>query len=142
MQDTTYEHQPELCSPPPAAAALHRSSGKWNDDLVVHWVERWARETPQKIAVQPFDGPSCNYADLNDRSLRFANALLALGVKPGDVVAIQLPSSVEFIVAYLGVTRMGAILSTMHMPYREGELEPLVDFAEAKAIICGPAAGS
>lgn len=125
-----------------AATALYRSTGQWNDELVVHWIERWARETPQKAAIQPFQGPACSYAELNDKSLRFANALLGLGVKSGDVVAIQLPSSVEFIIAYLGVTRMGAILSTMHMPYREGELEPLVRFAEARAIICGPAAGS
>ena len=125
-----------------AATDLYRSTGQWNDDLVVHWVEYWARETPQKLAVEPFRAPACSYAELNERSLRFANALLRLGLKAGDVVAIQLPSSVEFLIAYLGVTRMGGILATMHMPYREGELEPLVRFAEAKAIICGPATAS
>lgn len=125
----------------PALAAQHRASGRWNDDHVVHWVEHWAKETPEKIAIEPYGAPSCSYAALNDASLRFANALLDLGLRAGDVVAIQLPSSVEFITAYLGVTRMGAILSTMHMPYREGELEPLLNFAEAKAVICGPANG-
>lgn len=124
------------------ATALHRSTGYWNDELVVHWVEYWAHATPGKIAVEPFAGRPCSYGELNDRSLRFANALLSMGFKAGDLVAIQLPSSVEFLIAYLGVQRMGGILATMHMPYREGELEPLVRFAEAKAIICGPATAS
>lgn len=132
---------PNYVPHPPAMAALHRSTGRWNDDLVVHWVERWAKETPSKIAVEPFSAPACTYVELNDKSLRFGNALLDLGLRPGDVVAIQLPSSVEFLTAYLGVTRIGAVLSTMHMPYREGELEPLLSFAEAKAVICAPASG-
>ena len=109
---------------------------------MVDWVEAWSRKTPDKAAIEDSDGRSCTYAELDERSLRFANSLLDLGIKPGDVVAIQLPSSIEFLTAYLGVTRMGGILATMHMPYREGELEPLVNFAEARAIICGPAAGS
>ena len=36
----------------------------------------------------------------------------------------------------MGTAMMGGILATMHMPYRGGEMEPLLEHGEAKAVIC------
>ena len=58
------------------------------------------------------------------------------GSSRGDVVAIQLPSNAEFLIAYFGVVLMGGVFCTMHMPYRAGEMQPLMRFARARAVIC------
>src|SRR5437867_922495 len=47
------------------------------------------------------------FADLQERSARFAGALAALGVEPGDRVATLLPKSPELVVAAVGIWRLG-----------------------------------
>ena len=116
-----------------------RRAGLWNEDRLADYLERWARDTPDRIAMGVPGEPGLTYREVLDQSRRFANALLGLGLRKGDVVAIQAPNVPEFLIAYYGVTMMGGILCTLHMPYREGEMAPLLRFAAAKAIICCPA---
>jgi acetyl-CoA synthetase len=52
------------------------------------------------------------FAELRERSARFAGALLALGVGPGDRVATLLPKSPELVAAAIGIWRLGAV----HVP--------------------------
>jgi acyl-CoA synthetase (AMP-forming)/AMP-acid ligase II len=129
---------PHYLPHPEAARQTFRSSGQWNSDILADWLDGWARRTPAKTVVHEPTGRVTSYGELREASARLANALLKLGLKKGDVVAIQLPSCLEFLIAYFGVTRMGGVLATMHMPYRDGELEPLIRFAEARAVICAP----
>jgi non-ribosomal peptide synthetase component E (peptide arylation enzyme) len=130
--------------PPFAAefAQTYRSSGFWTPETFVTALDNSAKRAPDKPVIEEWNGKVCSYGELKDRSTRLANAFLRLGLRNGDVIAIQLPSCTEFLTAYIAATRIGAILATMHMPYRENELEPLLRFCEAKAVICGVAAGS
>ena len=116
-----------------------RDSGLWNDERLVDYLEKWAHVRPDNVAMFVPSGPSLTYRDAFTKARRFANALIALGLKKGDTVAIQLPSYPEFLIAYFGVNMMGGVLSTMHMPYRAMEMLPLMRFASADAVICGPA---
>ena len=50
---------------------------------------------------------------------------------------VQLPSSPDFLIAYYAAARLGAVLSTLHMPYGPVEAEPLLRHARARAVICG-----
>ena len=65
--------------------------------------------------------------------------MLDLGIGKGEAVAIQLPNRPEYLIAYFGVAMMGGVLLTMHMPYRAGEMEPLLKHGQARAVICGAA---
>lgn len=122
----------------PDLADSFREQGLWGADRLVDYVEKWARETPDAVAMLVPDGPSLTYREVAGEARRFANALLEIGMKKGDVVGIQLPSHPEFLIAYFGVVMMGGILCTLHMPYRAGEMQPLLHFAGAKAVICSP----
>ena len=53
--------------------------------------------------------PTLTWAELRERTLRFATALFQLGVRKGDRVAIMLPNCPEFVVAFYGALRIGAI---------------------------------
>jgi len=112
--------------------------GFWNDDTLATYLEKWARETPEKPAIVAGDR-TLSYAETLAASRRFANSLLALGLGKGDVVGIQLPNVPEYLIAYFGVTLMGGILGTLHMPYRAAEMVPLMNHGRMRALICGAA---
>ena len=124
---------------PKESVTRFTAEGFWGNDTLSDLLDAQADANPERMFVQEADGRNFTFRQMARASIRFANALLALGLTKGDVVAIQLPSSIEFLIAYFGVVRMGGILATLHMPYSDGELEPLLEFSGAKAVICAPA---
>jgi non-ribosomal peptide synthetase component E (peptide arylation enzyme) len=92
-------------------------AGRGTSDTVASWLQRWARERPDVIAVASPGHMPLTYVAMLDRAERLAAALATLGVRRGDVVTVQLPSTVEFVIIYYAVARLGGILSTLHMPY-------------------------
>jgi long-chain acyl-CoA synthetase len=77
-------------------------------------LDRTAARAPGKVAVRFFldprlPVPALTWAEIRERSLRFATALFQLGVRKGDRVAIMLPNCPEFVVAFYGALRIGAI---------------------------------
>jgi long-chain acyl-CoA synthetase len=77
-------------------------------------LDRTAARAPGKVALRFFldprmPVPTLTWAELRQRSLRFATALFQLGVRKGDRVAIMLPNCPEFVVAFYGALRIGAI---------------------------------
>ncbi|MCC2112747.1 MAG: AMP-binding protein, partial [Hyphomicrobiales bacterium] len=67
------------------------------------------RFDPQDAAIGFETETPLSYAEVAQRSLRYANALRDLGVKPGDRVGILLYNRVEYWLAYFAITRLGAI---------------------------------
>ena len=120
----------------PHDAERFRQQGHWNDDTLTTWIDHWATAAPDKVAIVG-PGARLTYREQHDKVQRLAGALADLGIAKGDVVAIQLPNIAEYLIAYYAVTRLGAILATMHMPYRENEMYPLIRHGGAKAVICG-----
>jgi len=85
------------------------------------------------------DGRRLSYADMLDVSARFANALVALGVKPGDRVAVQVEKSFEALMLYLGTVRAGAIFLPLNTAYTPAEIEYFLGDAEPAVFVCDPA---
>ena len=71
-------------------------------------VEQAAAACPDQEAVR-CGNHSLSYAELNDRSSRFAAALIDMGVRPGDRVGISLPPGIESPVSVYGVLKAGAV---------------------------------
>ncbi len=65
--------------------------------------------TPDAIFLCTALGSTLTYGDLDRGSARFANALAALGVRPGDRVAVQVEKSPETALLYLACLRAGAV---------------------------------
>ena len=63
-----------------------------------------------KVAFEQPDGASHTYADVEVGAARYANALVALGVGPGDRVAVQVEKSVEAVLLNLRCLRAGTVL--------------------------------
>ena len=116
-------------------AAAHPFARYWRDETLRDWLEQHAGQSPQRLAVIG-PGASWRYAELHARALDLAAHFRALGIGRGDVVAIQLPNLPEFVLTYLATAYAGAILQTLHMPYRGAEIEQLLHHSGAKAIVC------
>ncbi len=123
----------------PERARLYVERGWWANDTLTAWVARHAAERPDEAAVA-FSNEIISWKDLQDRSLRFAEGLRRAGVARGEVVAVQLPNSAEFLIAYLALCRLGAVMCTLHMPYRGAEIEALLRHSRARLAICLPQA--
>lgn len=116
-------------------AEQFRAEGHWNDDTLTTYLDKWATETPDNIAIVAPDR-EITFAQWRTESLKFANALLDLGLTRGDSIAIQYPNRPEFLIAFLGIAMMGGVMCTLHMPYRGGEMTPLMRHGNVKAVIC------
>jgi malonyl-CoA/methylmalonyl-CoA synthetase len=80
------------------------------------------------------------YQDLDRQSGRLANALVDLGVRPGDRVAVQVEKSATNLLLYLATVRAGAIYLPLNTAYTLVELAYFVGDAEPALIVCDPAA--
>jgi malonyl-CoA/methylmalonyl-CoA synthetase len=98
--------------------------------------ERGAETAPALIT----DPRTFTYADLEDETARFANALVAAGVAPGDRVAVQVEKSVANLVLYLATVRAGAVFLPLNTAYTIAELAYYLDDARPSLVVCDPAA--
>jgi len=119
----------------PERAAHYRAQGWWTDELLGDWLARAARATPDQAAVIQGER-AVSFAELAGLVRAFARGLDHLGIAKGDVVAVQLPNTLEFVVSYLGLVSRGAVMQTVHMPYRDAEIETLLAHSGAVAMIC------
>jgi long-chain acyl-CoA synthetase len=64
-----------------------------------------------------------SYQSISDAAWRFANGLRRLGVKTGDRVALVLPNSPQFVIAFYGALRAGATVVPCNPLYTPPELQ-------------------
>lgn len=119
----------------PVRGAAYRERGYWNDETLTDWLQRNARERPAHVALRTGDA-TWTYRRLHDEAIAMARGLAGIGVRRGDVVAVQLPNTPQFVLAYLAIASLGAVMQTLHMPYRAADLEVLLRHSGAVAVVC------
>jgi long-chain acyl-CoA synthetase len=93
-----------------------------------------ARESPQHPVVL-FEGARLTASRLERLSNAFAAALVRLGVRAGDRVALLLPNCPQFLIAELGAWKAGAIVAPLGTHYSEEELGAMLARIEADAVV-------
>ena len=93
-----------------------------------------------RIALEAPGGARWSFADLAGAAGRMANALVALGVAPGDRIAVQVEKSPANLVLYLASLRTGAVYLPLNTAYTLSEVGYFVGDAEPVLIVCDPAA--
>src|SRR4051812_31758185 len=76
-----------------------------------------------------------SYAEFGEMIELAAKGFVALGIKPGDVIAIYLPNSWEYAVAYHAATLAGAIPTLLNPSYREREVRYQLENSGAAMLI-------
>ncbi len=118
----------------PERAREYVRRGWWRDDTISKWLARHAAERPDAAALQ-HGATVLSWSELAEKVARLAGALHRAGIARGEVVAVQLPNIPEFIIAYFAIARLGAVMTTLHMPYRASEIETLLGHSKAAAAI-------
>ncbi|PMS17198.1 fatty acyl-AMP ligase [Trinickia dabaoshanensis] len=110
----------------------------------LHWHADLHPERTHVILVEP-DGQTqspLDYGALRASAMRKAGGLRALGVDPGDTVALMLPTSLEYFVTFTAILLCGAIAVPIYPPAQATQLEEhierhaaLLENAQAKVLV-------
>ena len=77
-------------------------------NIAEYFLDRPAKEHPDRAAILGEPAP-ITYGELAELTNRAGNALRRVGCQPGDRVLIVLPDSAEFVAAFFGAAKIGAI---------------------------------
>jgi long-chain acyl-CoA synthetase len=97
-------------------------------------LEQTAARYPDRIATI-FFGAKLTYRDLNEAANRFAHALLQFGLGQGDRVALMLPNCPQFLIAFYGALKAGAVVTAINPLYTPRELTYQLNDAEAETLV-------
>jgi malonyl-CoA/methylmalonyl-CoA synthetase len=89
----------------------------------------------QRTAFELADGTEISYAALAENVARTANALAALGVKPGDRVMAQVEKSLPNVYLYLATLKAGAVYNPLNAAYTAAELDYFMSDAEPQLLV-------
>jgi long-chain acyl-CoA synthetase len=115
----------------PLHQTLEDSARRYPDQIALNLVLRYVG--PMSI------GARLSYRQVMDQVNRFASALAALGVRKGDRVALLLPNLPQFVIAFYGTLKLGAIVVNTNPTYTGREIEhQLGDAGAETAILFSP----
>ena len=108
--------------------------------LIEAWRAQWDERPRHTVLVDARSGRSASAAELQQRSAIAASRLRGAGVQPHDRVAISGAASLDYVVAYIGVLRAGAVAVALNSAYTEREVLAILDDARPVLAITDGAA--
>jgi acyl-coenzyme A synthetase/AMP-(fatty) acid ligase len=125
----------------PVRAALfddYRRRGAWgtrtfNDFLEEGAVERWPDHL--FVVASPTRPATLTYREMHEQGVRLAGALHALGLRKGDVLAMEMPNWMEACQLYHAATALGLVVTPIIHIYQAKEVEFILRQSGAKAFV-------
>ncbi|MEX2216546.1 MAG: AMP-binding protein [Phycisphaeraceae bacterium] len=112
---------------------------RWLPDAVLNIVDSCFNARPDAPAILSCDETgfesSLTFEQLARFTNRVANGLVALGLKSGDAVAIDMPMTIEAVAAYLGVIRAGGVVVSVADSFAPAEIATRLRIGKAKLVI-------
>ena len=103
-------------------------------------LDQTAKRYPGRVALRFYldarlPVPALTYRQLQDATLRFATALFQLGVRKGDRVALMLPNCPQFVIAFYGAMRIGAIPVNTNPMYVSREMREQFEDSGCETVV-------
>ena len=95
---------------------------------------RSAKDYPNNVAMN-YMGGKITYRELNNLVNQFARALVDMGIKKGDKVAVCLPNIPQVIISNLATFRIGAVAVQNNPLYTERELAYQLNDSDSRIVI-------
>lgn len=102
--------------------------------LIHHFLEESAQTYPDKIALIHED-IRASYRQINAGANQLASWLIGQGIKRGDRVVLILENCLEYVVAYYGVLKAGAVVAPLSSDLKPEGLRPLLEELNPKVVI-------
>ncbi len=115
-------------------AHVPASLAPYPDHAFHDYLERSAVQHPDRVCTL-FKGRAITYREMNALADRVASALIGLGVQKGDRVALMLPNTPQFVYAYYGILKAGAVVVACNPLYNPHELAHQINDCGARVII-------
>ena len=113
-------------------ADLHFMKG---ERPLFEYLTEHSKDEPDRPAIV-FYNRVITYKEWDDMSNSVAQFLVAAGVKKQDRVALFMPTFPGFLIAYMGISKMGGIAVTCSTAFKEDELEYQLQDSGAEVIFC------
>ncbi len=104
-------------------------------ELTFTQFEKMAEKYPGRLAII-YLGEKFTYARLQNLIDRFATALNRLGVRKGDKVMLYITNSAQWVIAFFGIQKIGAVVVPVAPIYTSFEIEYMIKDSGAETIIC------
>ena len=82
------------------------------------------------------EGVTLSFREFDEATDRLGNALLALGLRPGDRVAVLLPNSIECLVGYYCLAKAGLVRVPLNLRETRAEHDYKLTYSGSRALIC------
>ncbi len=93
-----------------------------------------AARVPERTAII-FQEHSLTYAELDRETDALAWGLKEQGLEPGQVCVLMMPNSLEWVIAYYALAKLGAVVLPVNFLYRAEELKHIFSDSGARAFI-------
>ena len=93
-----------------------------------------AKAHPDKTCIH-FEGRNLSYSEVDDISSRFASALVSLGLKKGDRVAVFMPNLPQLVMSFFAILKAGGVVVMCNPIYKERELEHQLGDSGAEIVV-------
>jgi long-chain acyl-CoA synthetase len=97
--------------------------------------DRMSERYPERPAVV-YLGERFSYRRLRDLSERFAGAMATMGIGKGDRVMVYIPNSIQWVIAFLGIQKIGAVVVPVSPIYTSHEITYMIKDAAVETIVC------
>ena len=117
---------------PEAFARKYREKGYWEDRTLADTFSEVCSRYADRVAICDAT-TEVTYAELDDQAKDLALNLLDVGLKPGDIVVLQLGNVLEFVYTYFALLKMGVRPILALHTHRYRELKQFVEISGAVA---------
>ncbi len=114
---------------------MNEKASNESAELVFSRFAQMAEKYPHKTAII-FLGEKYSYARLMDLIDRFGTGLSHLGVQKGDRVLLYLANSIQWVIAFFGIQKIGAVVVPVSPIYTSHEIIYMLNDSGAETIIC------
>ncbi|GMS94741.1 hypothetical protein PENTCL1PPCAC_16916, partial [Pristionchus entomophagus] len=106
-------------------------------NLPVHeiWLERVKEHPEKEAAIEIETGRIVTYRELNQLMNKYANYFAGMGYQNGDVVALFMENNIDFIAAWLGLSKIGVVSAFINTNLKLEPLAHSINVSKAKCVI-------
>jgi acyl-CoA synthetase (AMP-forming)/AMP-acid ligase II len=98
-------------------------------------VREAGRRFGDRVALAAWDGATVSYLELDRWSDALAGGLARVGIGPGSVVCLTLPSSPDYVVAYVALAKLGAVTAGVNPRFSDRERAAVLDLASPDLVL-------